>query len=225
MFENVERPGGRIQTCIDPGYPVPVETLPTAWLASPSWLIVPVAAETGPEWAEAMPASATVALGWQGLLRVLVAGERVRRRPPARTALVERADLVGVSRHDLPPGTSVGEVVQILRPGARLILTEGRAGGAVVVHDGRGGVHEDRYEAIEAVEVDSTGAGDVFLAALLRTSSVPEHDPADGSGRVDPGDLHWAAAAAALVVEGFGLGAVPDRVTLSARLAREPGPQ
>lgn len=215
VLQNVATPGGRVQTCIDPGIPVPVGRLPAAWLTAPNWLIVPVAAETEPAWASAMPSSANVALGWQGLLRILVAGERIRRRPPTATALVERADLVGVSRHDLEPGTRVEALVALLRPEARLVVTEGRAGGIVIERHGGGARQVGRYAAIKAADIDSTGAGDVFLAALL--AAMSEH----GHGPVDPGDLRRAAAAAALVVEGVGLAAVPDRAAVSARLARE----
>ncbi len=222
VFKNVETPGGRVQTCVEPGDPLPVVAVPESWVAAPTWLVVPVAGETGPGWAAAVPPGARLALGWQGLLRVLVAGERVRRRPPISTALVARADLVGVSRHDLEPGTRVEALVFLLRPDARLVVTEGRAGGIVVERDGGGGKRVERYTAIKAAEVDSTGAGDVFLAALSGAMS------GRGTGPVDAGDLRWAAAAAALVVEGVGLDAVPDRATVSTRLVREtasrPGP-
>lgn len=212
IFENVETPAGRRQTCLEPGDPVPVGALPASWAASANWLVVPIAGEIRPEWAGAIPSSAHVALGWQGLLRTLVAGESVRHRPPERTSLVERADLVGVSRHDLEPGTDVGGLLALLRPRAELLVTEGRAGGLVLERDDRGHALQRHYDALEAAEVDPTGAGDVFLAALVGAMS------AAGRRSVQPEDLRWAAAAGALVVEGFGLPAVPDRASIVRRL-------
>jgi sugar/nucleoside kinase (ribokinase family) len=230
-FDNVETPTGRIQTCLDPGDPVPTTALPDGWRSVPTWLIVPVAAETRDDWAAVVPDRAHLGLGWQGLLRTLVAGEQVRRIAPSRTALVGRADLVNVSRNDLGPDPDVNALIGLLRPGARLILTDGRTGGTVFTAGEPGGppAAEHPYRSIEAAEIDPTGAGDMFMAAMVGALWGPSEtgrrpDPNSGgasdneSGAIEAA-IQWAAATAALGVERAGLDAVPTRAAVVDRLA------
>jgi sugar/nucleoside kinase (ribokinase family) len=221
VFDNLETPHGRVQTCLEPGDPLPVVALPPSWAAARSWLVVPVAGETGPEWALAVPPASQLVLGWQGLLRSLVAGEQTARRPPLGTPLLTRADVVGVSRHDLVGGTLVETLIPLLRPGALLVLTDGAAGGDLVTAGDAGRRGGLRYRALAARQFDSTGAGDVFLAALVAAGIVRGILPADWQPTA--ADVGWAAAASSLVVEGVGLAAVPDRAAVLARLEREPG--
>jgi sugar/nucleoside kinase (ribokinase family) len=220
VFDNVETPGGRVQTCLDPGEPLPIVAVPGSWAAAPAWLVVPVAGETGPGWAGAVPPGARLALGWQGLLRKLVAGRRTIRRPLVASPLVTRADLVGVSRHDLAPGTRLEALIELLHPGARLIVTEGPSGGLLVMAGPAGTPAVLRYRAVAAAQGDPTGAGDVFLAALVAAGSPAGASPVDGW--LSEAAFRWAAAASSLVVEGPGLGAVPTRADVLARLDREP---
>jgi sugar/nucleoside kinase (ribokinase family) len=217
IFENVEKEHGRVQTCIEPGEPVPVVDVPEAWRAAPAWMVVPVSNETGPEWASAIPPDARLVLGWQGLLRTLVAGSKTGRKPPSRSPLVDRADLIGVSRGDLAPGTGPDELSKLLRPGTRLVLTGGIHGGLTFEATAHGPAHELAYDSIPSRQVDSTGAGDVFLAALV-AAWLDRGAPID-QPRPTPADLRWAAAAGALAVEGVGLPGVPDRAAVIARLA------
>src|SRR5450755_3114236 len=217
IFENVEKEHGRVQTCIEPGQPVPVVDVPNVWWAAPAWMVVPVSNETGPEWAAAIPPDARLVLGWQGLLRTLVAGTKTGRKALSRGLLIDRADLIGVSRGDLGKGTGPDELNALLRPGTRLVLTEGIHGGLAFEATARGPANEVTYDAIASRQVDSTGAGDVFLAGLVaacldRGASTDEPGPTSA-------DLRWAAAAGALAVEGVGLPGVPDRAAVIARLA------
>jgi sugar/nucleoside kinase (ribokinase family) len=182
---------------------------------------VPVAGELGDAWASAVPARAFLSLGWQGLLRELVAGREVARRAPARSPLLDRADLVGVSRHDLEPGTGLAGLMRLLRPGAELVVTDGPAGGRLVHLGGDGRARTRPYAAVAPTrEVDPTGAGDVFLATLVASVVRP-----DTTGRVTRRrpriDLQFAAAAASFVIEAPGLRGVPDREAVLARLARD----
>lgn len=235
VFRNVDAPGGRIQTCLEPGLPLPHVAVPLAWRVAPAWILAPVAGELDDAWADPIPANAFVALGWQGLLRTLRAGTRVERRAPAAGRLVRRADVIGVSEHDVAPGTSPADLAPLLHPGAWLVFTHGIAGGRIarVTADGLGSVVH--YRAVEAVaEVDPTGAGDTFLAALVASVVSASRDRAqDASGiPAAPGvagatgtlpDVRFAAAAASFTVEGPGLTAVPDRVAVNHRLAGSAG--
>jgi sugar/nucleoside kinase (ribokinase family) len=219
VFRNDEAPGGRIQWCVAPGVPLPVVDLPSSWGTATAWSVVPVAGEIGEAWVPAVPEGALVVLGWQGWLRDLAAGREVRRKPPVASALLGRANLVGVSRHDLVPGTEVTRLRRLLQPGARLVLTDGARGGRHLSIDRDGAADWRGYEAfVPAAEVDATGAGDVFLAALLaaivRPSVLPDEGPSVGS------ELAFAAAAASLVVEGPGVLGVPDLAAVHARYDR-----
>jgi hypothetical protein len=210
VFENIEGVDGRIQRCVSVSDPVPIAALPAGWGREPSWLLVPVADELGPEWAAAAPAGAFVAVGWQGMLRTLVAGEVVRRRAPTRNELVARANLIGLSRHDLAPGTSPEGLLQLIDPRAELVVTEGDGGGRIWAPASRDRERRSsrRYPAIPSDgAVDPTGAGDVLLAAIVAVRLEPSlagRPPGRGS------DVRLAAAAASLATEGPGLSGVPE---------------
>jgi sugar/nucleoside kinase (ribokinase family) len=179
-----------------------------------------VAGEVVDAWAAVVPDVAHLAVAWQGFLRTLVPGERVSRRPPSRSRIVARADLVGVSRHDVPPETPLAALSDLLHPGADLLVTLGDLGG-LLVHEGSDGRTETLRYLPTATdrETDPTGAGDTFLAALqasvLRPAIVGRRR---SRHRLD---LRFAAAAGSLVVEGPGLDGVPDRAAVLVRRARE----
>lgn len=220
VYHNVETPGGRVQACVQPGVPLPIPPLPESWSATAAWSIVPVAGEVGDAWAEALPDGAFVAVAWQGLLRHLVAGQRVTPRTPEASPLLRRADLVGVSHHDLDRRTPISELVRLLHPGARLLVTRGAHGGLLVTVGPDGPAETLRYLPIATLrEVEPTGAGDTFLAALLASAIRPGIAGRRRSRR--PLDLRFAAAAGSLVVEGPGLLAVPDRAMVNVRRVGE----
>jgi sugar/nucleoside kinase (ribokinase family) len=224
-FHNLEGPEGRTQICVAPGGPIPLVDLPPSWVAAAAWSIVPVAAEAGDWWVPAIPPRAIVSVGWQGWLRVLSAGQIVARREPASSLLLRRANLVGVSRHDLAPGTDLAALGRMLQPGADLLITEGDQGGHLLRMADEGVGQEIRYDAIESdAEVDLTGAGDTFLGALLGTAvrpSIVAGDQADPSWR--SACLAFAAAAASLVIEDIGLLGVPDLAAVLERSVRGGG--
>jgi sugar/nucleoside kinase (ribokinase family) len=220
IFHNVETPTGRVQTCVRTGVPLTVPDIPDAWRAAPGWSVVPVAGEVTDEWAAHIPADAHLAVAWQGFLRNLAAGERVTRRPPGPSAILRRADLVGVSHHDVASRTPLSALYGLLHPGAYLLVTEGSDGG-LLIHLGSDGPTETlRYRpTATTLEIDPTGAGDTFLAALQASALRPAIAGRRRSRR--PPDLRFAAAAGSLVVEGPGLAGVPDRTAVLVRRARE----
>jgi sugar/nucleoside kinase (ribokinase family) len=216
VFHNEERPSGRVQTCLSVSDPVPISALPAAWRSAPAWLLAPVAAEVPDEWADVPPAEACVALGWQGMLRHLFAGERVWPIEPGPSPLLHRADLVGVSRHDLPHGLRLRDISSWLGDRCELLLTAGPAGG-LLLELARGRiVGGRRYAGIPSrEEIDPTGAGDTMLAGLLaaRLAGGPRLGGPLAGGR----DLYVGALAATLLVEHPGLDAVPFLGALAAR--------
>lgn len=240
IYHNLETPGGRVQTCVQPGVALPLATLPSTWMAAPGWSIVPVAGEVRDDWAAVIPADAHVAVAWQGFLRDLRAGEHVRQLAPRSSPILERADLIGVSRHDVAPDVPLPALERLLRPGAELLITEGDAGGLLIRLGTDDPAELLRYRSpASGHEIDPTGAGDTFLAALhasgIRAAVAGGAATAvAGDGRSasatmrrairDGLDLRFAAAAGSLVVEDWGLAGVPDIAAVMARLARDAVP-
>ena len=175
VFINTETPTGRIQHAPQVSDPVEPSALPAGWRDAAGWLFGPVAAELPDAWADVPRADALVALGWQGLLRVLVAGEPVTQDPPGPSPIVARADLVGVGRDDFDPGTPESSLLGLLHPGATMLLTDGAAGG-IALDAGPGGsvVRRRAWSPIPVDRfVDPVGAGDTFLAGVFAARVDP----------------------------------------------------
>jgi hypothetical protein len=206
VFENIERDGHRRQRWLSKSDKIAVAALPDEWRAAPAWLLAPVAGELGEEWAAAMPAGSAIGLGWQGLLREFADDGWVKRVEPSHSALLDVAGLVVASVDDLAKETSF-DTLEALAPQAAIALTAGASGGVAQ----RGG-RLVRYRAAVADRVvDATGAGDVFLAALM-TAWLLTGDLAS------PATLRFAAAAGSCAVEGVGLSGVPTRSLVAAKL-------
>lgn len=214
VFENVEGPGGRRQRCLSAADPIETDALPAEWRANDAVFLGSVAGELGPAWASV--SAPFIALGWQGLLRRLVPGADVERLPPRHDPLLAAADLVGVSSDDIDPGTRLGALVDLIRPGATLAVTRGDRGGTVLISKRPARSSLRAYPAIPSNGVaDPTGAGDVFLAALLATAIDGARLGAESLG----GRITFAAAAASLVVEQPGTAAVASLEAIRRRVA------
>jgi len=215
VFENVEIEGRRLQRWSSMSDPMPPACLPDRWRRARAWLLAPVAGEIGDEWAALPPPGALVGVGWQGLLRRFETDGSVVPAAPVRSALLERAGLACVSREDLGPGPGIDlEALVDLVPRGAVVVTDGAAGGLAIV-----GGRTTRYGVLPAVaETDPTGAGDVFLAALM-VAWLRRGRVADGEA------LRFAAAAGSLAVEGIGLSGVPELSQVQARLRSGAVPQ
>ncbi len=210
VFINVEMPDGRVQQTPQVSDHVDPAALPPAWREARAWMIVPVAAEVGDDWADVPPRDALVALGWQGLLRVLREGEAVHHLAPSRSPIVRRADLVGVGRDDVDPGTTPDDLAALMHPGATLLFTDGVHGGTAYAVDERTGELAARHWHSIPIRtyVDPVGAGDTFLSGVFAAWVEPEMTAAwDGA---DP-DLRLGAACGSLILEGPGVYGVPTR--------------
>jgi sugar/nucleoside kinase (ribokinase family) len=224
VFVNEERADGRRQLAVEASDPIGAEALPASWRSPTAVLLAPVAGELGPEWTAAARAG-VLALGWQGLLRRVVRGQAVDRLAPARHALLAAADLIGVSADDLSSEVRPGDLVDLIRPGATVVITRGDRGGTALTsrRPARAALRAYRAIAPDRV-VDPTGAGDVFLAAVLATRLRPAPATSAEAGGLQASDLRFAAAAASLAVEAFGLSGVPslDAVLRRVERGREP---
>jgi hypothetical protein len=123
--------------------------------------------------------------------------------PEAQTAL-EAADVVSMSEDDHPAPEELAEEFA----GRAFAVTKG-AKGARVYSEG------DVYDlpAFTAVEVDPTGAGDVFAAAFL--VALRDKRPVVRAAL-------FAACAASFAVQAPGVGGIPDRKAVEARLEAPP---
>ena len=126
--------------------------------------------------------------------------------------MLRRTDVLKATREDFAPTaintSSEGFAERLLEKGPEIVLlTEGTAGARAVATDdsawGRGEWHHAGYE-VEAV--DTTGAGDAFLAGAI--ASLDESD--------EPTDtLAFANAVAALATtDGGAMTALPDRAAV-----------
>ncbi|MBM4408256.1 MAG: hypothetical protein FJ038_06605 [Chloroflexi bacterium] len=221
VFENTESPNGRVQRAFAASDPIPPASSPAEWAATGAWLLAPVASELDDRWAAVPPEPAFVALGWQGLLRELVPNGVVQRRAPSASALLQRADLVGVSRDDLKPDVDLPALGQLLRPDAALVLTHGASGGIVLIEADGELRPTRRYPAMAVDPRDPTGAGDVFLAALVAArlgAGLGGAGPVSSAATPGPQDLRFAATVAGLAVERAGLNGIPDASAVRRRL-------
>ena len=206
VFENIDTAGRRRQRWLSESDPLPVASLPAEWRGAGGWLLVPVAGELPGDWAAVAAAGARVGVGWQGLLRHFGAAGWVERAGPAESPLLGRAGLVCASVDDLSPDVGLPELRRLVGA-ATLVLTAGSGGGLAFQ-----GSRLVRYPALAADAVaDPTGAGDVFLAALMAAWLM--------TGELaTPRALRFAAAAGSLAVEGVGLAGVPTRAAVASRL-------
>ncbi len=218
VFINTETPTGRVQQTPQVSDPVDPAALPDAWRRAPGWMIAPVAAEIPDVWAEIPPRDAHVALGWQGLLRVLAPGAQVRHRQPFSSPVVRRADLIGVGVDDIDEATTPADLTRLLRPGAEMLLTDGIHGGNAHRVGEDGGVAASRHWHSIPIRdyVDPVGAGDLFLSGVFAAQLAPRlvagWDSADA-------DLRLGAACGSLVLEGPGLFGVPRLEAAMARMS------
>lgn len=201
-FENIYTPAGRVQYLRAAGAPVPAGAVPPAWRAARAALLGPVYHEV-----EAQTAARFTGLRGlcaQGYLRRADAAGRIRPVPPPEwpAAILRHIDVLVVSEEDLG-----GRKEDVLAAWAAqvpvLAVTLGRRGARVHAR----GVWR-HIPAFPAREVDPTGAGDAFAAALLIALD-------EGAGLWQA--ARFAAAAASLVVEAEGPVA-PERKAVLARM-------
>jgi hypothetical protein len=208
IFINIETPTGRIQQTPQVSDAVDPRALPPGWRDAGAWMFAPVAAEVRDEWAGVPRPDALVALGWQGLLRVLRDGAPVHHLPPGPSPVVRRANLIGVGSDDVDEATTPAHLAEFMHPGATLLFTNGVHGGTAYRVGERPGDLEPRHWHSIPIQkyVDPVGAGDTFLAAVFAAWV----DPAITSGWDGPDpDLRLGAACGSLILEGPGVFGVP----------------
>ena len=201
-FANRYTDGRRQQLLFDRAAPLIPDDLPPAWRAAPVVLLGPVAQEVPPAWAERFPHAVLGAClqgwlrGWDGAGRVHFASreETLHWLPCFKAAFLSIEDLG--ERQDLAAAYAANCPLVLLTAGPQ---------GATLYQQGQ----PEPVAPFPAHEVDPTGAGDVFAAAFLVRYA---------EGAAPAAAARFAAAAAALSVEGPGITAIPDRGAVTALL-------
>ncbi|MEF3275322.1 MAG: ribokinase [Chloroflexus sp.] len=206
-FENRYTPAGRRQWLHAVAPPIPAEVTPPHWRIAPIVLLGPVLHECAPTLAAAFP-GALIGATAQGWLRTwettLPAPIRPRRWRPSPAEL-SHLHVLTLSSEDVGGDEELAASYAQLTPIG--IVTHGARGATMFLN---GEPHH--IAAYPAHEIDPTGAGDVFTAAFL-IRLWETGDPFVAA--------HFAAAAAACVVEATGDTALPDRVQIVHRMTTQ----
>lgn len=204
-FRNEPTPGGRRQYADAVAAPLDLEHVPWAWLDAQIVLAAPVLGEVDPTMLGRFQDS-LVAVAAQGWLRRWEGPEvPLRTRDLGVLGALPTLGALFLSEEDFEGSLE------------DLSAELGRTPIAVVTQGSRGAQMwwQGRWQPVPAfrakVEVDATGAGDVFAAAFL-VRLTEARDPIEAA--------RFASAAASLKVEGAGISAVPAREAVEAKLGR-----
>lgn len=210
VFDNQQTPSGRIQRVHSTSDRIPVSALPPGWRTPNAALLGPVAGELSDDWAAAFPQQTYVAIAAQGLVRALSVGQPVEMLPLSQNPLLTRADAIAISAEDIAGGAP--PIRELLHPGQELLVTHGAMGALRIQFDGTR--LRARYMPPQPPRqaVDTTGAGDTFLAAWLAARML--------TGAHEWRPLVVAAAMASLSVERLTIHETPTLADLCEVLVR-----
>lgn len=194
-FTNIYQAGRRTQVVTAVADPVTPEHLPAAWAHAPVVLLGPLVREVPASWMAMFP-NALLGITPQGWMRAWDAAGHVR---PTRwenaAEFLPRADAVILSREDV--GGDEAYLAELAQQARLLVVTDGWHGATVYQPGSR--IHVPPRPTIE---VEPTGAGDVFAAAFLIRLAETQ-DPFAAA--------RFANVVASMSVEAPGMAAIPDR--------------
>ncbi len=158
-FENIYGPAGRRQVLHQRAHLLRADHLPAGWERASIVHLAPVAAEVDPDLIDIF-SNSLVGVTPQGWMRTWDDEGRVTARAWAEAeAIFPRAAAVILSEEDLPDEA----LLQQFRQWAPLLVLTRGAGGCTVFVAGK----RRDIPAPDVVEVNPTGAGDIFAAAFL----------------------------------------------------------
>jgi sugar/nucleoside kinase (ribokinase family) len=194
-FENIYTAGKRTQYVHSLAAPLTADMLPVGWLDTPLVHLAPLVEEVDTSIASRFP-NATVLLTPQGYLRRWDADGRVHFKRWLDKEVLAHIDIVIFSKADIAAAPDLE--YEFAQAAEHVIVTNGMYGGTYYHH----GVPVP-YAPYPVEEVEPTGAGDVFAAALLASLLKLHHNM--------PAALQVAARLAAISVTRLG-----TRATISA---------
>lgn len=216
-FENSYVAGFRTQYLRARAPLLALSDIPPEWLDASIVLLAPLAQEVPPDLIRALARSpgSLLAATPQGWLRRWDADGRIWPTPWEQAEeLLPLLDVLILSHDDLLPFASNQRAAteMLLADWSRrvplLLATDGGAG-AVLFERGK----KRHFPAYRAVEVDPTGAGDVFAAAFL-AHFYQHHDPYAAT--------NFANCAASLSIEHPGYSGIPTLAQIQTRLTTLP---
>ncbi len=194
-------PGGRTLTLRARATPLGTAHLPPRFAETPLAYLAPVADEVETDLAAAFP-NAAVGVGAQGWCRRWDGAGAVTMRPwPDPGPVLRHVQALFLSSDDVAGWEEEALALYQQVPLGALTLA---ARGALLFVNGE----RHTIAPAPAVEIEPTGAGDVFAAAFLLRYNATS-DPFDAAA--------FAAVAGALTVEAEGIAGVPSRAELMAR--------
>jgi hypothetical protein len=168
-FENIYTIEGRIQMVHNVADTISLPAIPELWRKTPIVHLGPVAREVDPTLARYFSDS-TVCLTPQGFMRTWDAAGRVTASEwPEAAFVLENSTVAVLSLEDINGDEDL--IDEMLRSIRILAITEGAEGARVYWN---GDVR--RFAAPHVVEIDSTGAGDIFAACFFIKYNAT-HDP------------------------------------------------
>ncbi len=205
-FRNIYRDGRRTQVIEALAEPLAPAELPAAWADVPVVLLGPLVDEIPPSWTAVFP-RALMGITPQGWMRRWdEAGHVSPTRWENSADFLHRADVAILSREDV--GGDEGYIADLARQARLLIVTDGWHG-ATLYMEGSSYLVAPR----PTVEVDPTGAGDVFATSfLLRLAETG--DPLVA--------VRFANVVASMSVETVGVENIPYREQVDEWLRRNP---
>jgi len=202
VFENIYQPDGqRIQYLHGRAALLTPSDLPKHWHAPKTALLGPICDEVSFEFLDFFKSQNTITCACpQGWMRQWDAehpkgASRVSPKPIADWQLLAKADIISMSEADVA-GDWV--LIEHIASFANILLVTQGAKGVVVFEKGHSRRH---FSALQVVEVDPTGAGDIFAASFLL--SYAEHWNTENAA-------YFANKIAGASVQAKGLEAVPE---------------
>ncbi len=196
IFENHYRGALRVQRVHALAGPLLAEMVPASWRNAPIVHVGPVLDECGENLVAALAGRGFLGITPQGWLRQVAFHGRV-----ARADWVTAARILPLASAVVLSSEDVGGDWELLRRWAALtpvlVVTQAQAGGVVYVAG-----EPYPFPAVPAVEIDPTGAGDIFAAVFFIAL-------ADGASPLDAAQR--AAQLAALSVTRCALEGIPTR--------------
>lgn len=192
-FENIQTPNGRIQYLHKVAPSIDLSMVPEQWRNTPIVHLGPIAREVDPMLVRAFPSS-FVGLTPQGWMRSWDADGRVHFSEwPESSFVLSHANAAVLSIEDVYGNENI---IEEMASSARvLVVTEG-PNGARLYWNG----DLRRFRPPKMVEIDPTGAGDIFAAAFFFRLSTTR-DPWEAA--------RFATHLAAFSVQRFGLEGIP----------------
>jgi sugar/nucleoside kinase (ribokinase family) len=162
-FSNIYGDKGRIQYVHALAAPLIYEMLPVGWIDAPLVHLAPLVNEVDFSFAKHFPNS-TVLLTPQGYMREWGIDGKVAFKAFLDTDVLAAVDMLVLSKQDIAEAPELE--YEFSKYTKHVIVTNGDSGGTYY-YEGEA----IPYSAYPGVEIDPTGAGDVFAASLL--SSLP----------------------------------------------------